>query len=160
MARATILFAHGGGFCKETWNPIIRRMRESPLFKNVPTDFKTFDFHYHGNRRDESVKPVVNEIGPQSVRVQHPAQELTRWTSAQVLEEVKAIRAKKPRPHPLIGVAHSMGASALWNIEVQNPGTFDGLVLFEPMFGTYLPGGGDKVVDFLVSLTLQRESTW
>lgn len=159
MARATLLFAHGGGFCKETWGPIARRVRESPLFKSVPTDFETFDFQFHGGRRDESVAPVVDLSNPQSPRVQHPAQDLIRWSSAQVLEEVKAIRARKPKPHPLIGVGHSMGAAALWNTEVQHPGTFDGLVLFEPVYGKSLPGG-EAVADFLVSLTLQRESSW
>lgn len=159
MARATLLFAHGGGFSKETWNPIIRRVLESQLLQSVATDVETFDFQYHGSRRDESVAPVIDLSNPQSPRVQHPAQDMTRWTSAQVLEEVRAIRTMKPTPHPLIGVGHSMGAAALWNIEVQYPGTFDGLVLFEPVYGKN-PPGGEAGVDFMVSLNLQRESSW
>lgn len=164
MTRATLLFAHGGGFCKETWDPIIRRLRSSPMLQHAArtTDFVTFDFKYHGINRDESVTPIVDFSKPQSPRVHHPAQDLTRWTTADVLDQVRAIQhvqAKSPEPHALIGIGHSMGACALWNTEILHPGTFDGLILFEPVYGANIPGG-NAVADFLVALTLQREASW
>lgn len=52
-----------------------------------------------------------------------------------------------------------MGATAMWNTEVQHPGTFDDLILFEPGFSPK-SAAGEAVRDFMVALTLQRESRW
>ncbi|KAE9283695.1 hypothetical protein PF001_g22731 [Phytophthora fragariae] len=132
MSRSTtLLFAHGGGFCKDTWEPIIRRLRDSSLLQTVSTRFVSFDFKYHGSNRDESVAPQINLEDPRGPRVHHPATDLTAWTSADVLQQARALKNESVDTS-LIGIAHSMGASAMWNTEVQHPGTFDGLVLFEP----------------------------
>ncbi|KAG7387078.1 hypothetical protein PHYPSEUDO_014732 [Phytophthora pseudosyringae] len=53
-----------------------------------------------------------------------------------------------------------MGAGALWNAEVQDPGTFDALILFEPLHGEEDPAMTDKVTSFLVTATLQRKASW
>ncbi|KAE8895270.1 hypothetical protein PF005_g882 [Phytophthora fragariae] len=160
MPAATLLFAHGGGFCKEIWDPIIRRLKSSPVVQQVATEFVTFDFPYHGTKRDESVAPQVDVNG---LRVSHPAQNLVPSTTAEVRRQVQLIRekhdAKEPRP-ALIGIGHSMGAGALWNAEVRDPGTFDALIMFEPVYGLNDPQRADEVTSFLVSVTLQRESTW
>ncbi|KAG7380827.1 hypothetical protein PHYBOEH_011289 [Phytophthora boehmeriae] len=152
---ATLLFAHGGGFCKESWEPIMRRLKASPLLQGaVNTQFTSFDFKYHGANRDESVEPQIDLSNPLSPRVHHPAADLTAWTSAQLLQEVRALKDRNVDT-PLIGIGHSMGASAMWNTEAQYPGTFDGLILFEPVFGAI--GDSDAVTSFLVSITLKRE---
>ncbi|GMF54094.1 unnamed protein product [Phytophthora fragariaefolia] len=157
MSRlATLLFAHGGGFCKETWAPIVRRLQDSPLLQAVSTRVVSFDFKYHGSNRDESVAPVIDLKNPRGPRVHHPAADMTAWTSVEVLQQARALKSESVDT-PLIGVAHSMGASAMWNIEAQHPGTFDGLILFEPVYGKL---ESDDVTTFLVSITLQRESSW
>ncbi|KAG7380828.1 hypothetical protein PHYBOEH_011290 [Phytophthora boehmeriae] len=156
-STATFLFAHGGGFCKEVWEPIMRRLSDSPLLQGaVGTRFVNFDFKYHGSNRDESEEPQVDLRNPSSPRVHHSAGDLTTWTTKEVLQQVRALQSKYPGS-PLIGIGHSMGACALWNTEVQYPGTFDGLVLFEPVYGDM---NVDMVTDFLVSITLKRESSW
>jgi len=161
----TLLFAHGGGFCKETWEPIIRRIRESPLLSTAAIECVTFDFKYHGGRRDETVVPVIDRSNPASMRVQHPAQDLVSWISADAWEQVRAERAKSQTQaplesqHELIGIGHSMGAVALWKTEVEHPGTFDGLVLFEPGYGGTF-SRGEAVKDFVVSVALEREKSW
>ncbi|KAG6946597.1 hypothetical protein JG687_00016607 [Phytophthora cactorum] len=152
---ATLLFAHGGGFCKETWEPIRRRLKSSSLLQTVNTQFVSFDFKYHGSNRDESVEAKVDLDNPAGPRVHHPASDLTAWTSAEVLQQARAVKSKSVDT-PLIGIGHSMGASAMWNTEAQYPGTFDGLILFEPVYGNL----SSNIATFLVSITLQRESSW
>ncbi|OWZ00538.1 Serine protease [Phytophthora megakarya] len=156
---ATLLFAHGGGFCKQIWDPVIRRLQSSHLLQAA--EFVTFDFPYHGTKRDESVAPELDVKNPTSPRVWHPAQDLVPLTTAEVQCQVQKFREKYKEKRPaLIGIGHSMGAGALWNTEVQSPGTFDALVLFEPVYGQEDPAMADKVTSFLVSATLQRKSSW
>ncbi|GMF54096.1 unnamed protein product [Phytophthora fragariaefolia] len=154
----TLLFAHGAGFCKEIWEPITRRLGESSLLQNaaVNTEFVTFDFRYHGSNRDESEPPQLDLSNPEAPRVHHSSGDLTTWTSAEILERVQALKSKSP-DRLLIGIGHSMGACALWSAEIQQPGTFDGLILFEPVYGN---ANVDHIVNFLVSITLQRQSSW
>ncbi|KAG2761279.1 hypothetical protein JG687_00006810 [Phytophthora cactorum] len=163
MPGATLLFAHGGGFCKQIWDPIIRRLKNSPLVQQVATEFVVFDFLYHGGKRDESVTPALNVSNPTSPRVSHPAQDLVPWTTAEVQRQVQLLEEKYDtegeRP-ALIGIGHSMGARALWNTEVQDPGTVDGLILFEPVYGDKDPAMTDKIASFLVATTLQRKASW
>ncbi|CEG37478.1 uncharacterized protein PHALS_05069 [Plasmopara halstedii] len=163
MQAATLLFAHGGGFCKEIWNPIIRRLQELLITQQVTAKFVVFDFPYHGTKRDESIVPTVDWSNPASPRVHHPAQNLITWTTAEVQQQVRLLNDKydydSKRP-ALIGIGHSMGAGALWNTEVQCPGTFDGLILFEPVYGEEDPAVVDKVASFLVDATLKRKTSW
>ncbi|POM72509.1 Serine protease family S33 [Phytophthora palmivora] len=130
----------------------MRRLKRSPLLQN--TQFVNFDFKYHGSNRDESIEARIDLDNPDGPRVYHPASDLTTWTSAEVLQQARALKTSNT---PLIGIGHSMGASAMWNTEVQYPGTFDGLILFEPVYGNLKP---HEVTTFLVSITLQRESSW
>lgn len=153
---ATLLFAHGGSFCKEIWSPIIRRLVVSPVLQNadVATECVAFDFLYHGSRRDESVKVEMDLSNPSAPQVNHPSRDLVGWTSAQVLQEVRALQAAGHRT--LIGVGHSMGAGALWKTEIEHPGTFAGLILFEPVLESTSP----DILKYLVSGALQRQSRW
>ncbi|KAE9043780.1 hypothetical protein PR001_g3168 [Phytophthora rubi] len=138
MSRpATLLFAHGGGFCKETWEPIIRRLRDSSLLQSASTRFVSFDFKYHGSNRDESVAPQIDLENPRGPRVHHPANDLTAWTSAEVLHQARALKNDSVDT-PLIGIAHSMGGVCYVEHGVNS----------------------DVVTNFLVSVTLQRESSW
>lgn len=153
---ATLLFAHGGSFCKEIWSPIIRRLVASPLLQNasVATECVAFDFQYHGSRRDESVKPKIDLSDPSGPQVHHPSRDLVGWTSAQALQEVHALQANGH--HTLIGVGHSMGAGALWKTEIEHPGTFAGLILFEPVLESTSP----DALKYLVPGALQRQAHW
>ncbi|TYZ68952.1 hypothetical protein PybrP1_005121 [[Pythium] brassicae (nom. inval.)] len=161
----TLLFAHGNGFCKQVWDPIVRRLQASPLLRQpaTSTEFVTFDLPFHGANRDESVPATLLLDDSSTPRVKHPSSAWADWAPAAVLEQVQALRRaqdenKLPRTK-LIGVGHSMGAASLWKAEVQHPGTFDGLVLFEPiyMLRTKESRGSGS---FLVSVTLKRESKW
>eukprot|EP00644_Phytophthora_capsici_P006402 jgi/Phyca11/127068/e_gw1.66.194.1 len=138
------------------WEPIVRRLKASSLLQTVNTQLVSFDFKYHGINRDESVSAKIDLENPSGPRVHHPAVDVTAWTSADVLQQVQAVKSKNDKT-PLIGIGHSMGASAMWSTEVQHPGTFDGLILFEPVYGNLI---SSAATNFLVPITLQRESVW
>lgn len=156
--RPTLLFAHGGGLCKEAWEPIMRRVRASPLLQRTPTTLQSLDFPYHGSRSDNSIAPRVFAIGPKAQRSVHP---INAWVSIATQEIVDYVREfKKQHPAaPLVGIGHSMGAVALWLAEIRHPGSFDGLVLFEPMYGLSKPETA-YLQDMLVGATLRREAQW
>ncbi|KAL4110501.1 hypothetical protein PRIC1_002192 [Phytophthora ramorum] len=159
---ATLLFVHGGGFCKNCWDPIVRRLKGAPQLAGA--EFVTFDFNWHGSNYDHSVAPQVDRSNPDKPRVSHPAKDITAWAPQQVWQQVQQIRANQRAQGqsdqtPLIGVGHSMGAMALWKTEVMHPGTFAALSLFEPGYGIRKPEN-DFTVDFLVALALQREAKW
>jgi len=182
----TLFFVHGGGFCKEIWAPIIRRVQQSPVWSsdaNVRFQVEAIDLPFHGSNRDnhggvtsaDAVEPRITcdnkrALVP-SCRVLHPANAWVKWTTAAVLRSVDQWRdahsidgsevlASTPR-RLLIGIGHSMGASALWNAEVTRPGSFAGLVLFEPIYGHRKEyDASAELLDMVVAVTLQRESTW
>lgn len=161
--QVTLLLAHGGGFCKEIWDPIVRRLQDSPLLQDARTEIVAFDFPFHGSKRDESVAPQVKFLSPKSQRVEHPASEWVYWGPEEVHRQVQQLRRNrgenKHERTKLIGIGHSMGAAALWKTEVKHPGTFDGLILFEPVYGPSDAESSQKA-DFLVSIALQREAKW
>ncbi|KAH7492353.1 hypothetical protein PRIC2_002010 [Phytophthora ramorum] len=166
--KVTLLFAHGSGFCKDTWDPITRRLSELQMLKDVPTDVVTFNFPYHGDKRDPAALQSfhVDLSNPRAPRVWNGKHDLVEWAARAVQEQVAAwkekVKTEDPEgemEHKLIGVGHSMGAAGLWATEVAHPGTFEGLILFEPVLAQSTPET-DYMVDFLVSLTLQRAVTW
>ncbi|GLD92640.1 hypothetical protein PINS_up001219 [Pythium insidiosum] len=162
MAAATLLFAHGGGFCGKIWEPITRRLAASALLQRTPAEMITFDFPYHGARRDVSQPATLRVENTPHPRVQHVAgSTLTKWTQEEVERQVRKIRADKRNERvPLIGIGHSMGACGLWTTEIKHPGTFAGLILFEPVHNVNVHPDSDATIDFLVSITLPRKWTW
>lgn len=156
--HVTLLFVHGAGFCRQVWEPLIRRLRASPLLGGDGVSFVAIDLPYHGVNHDDSVPArVLYENGSQErPRVSHPGNDWVSWSSAAVYKVALELR----RPESVvIGIGHSMGAAALWKAESAHPGTFHGLVLFEPIYGP--PRGGDsRQLDFMVDITLQRASEW
>lgn len=154
----TLLFAHGGGLCKEAWAPIMRRVGVSPLLQRVPSALESVDFPYHGSKRDNSVAPRVFAIGPKAQRSVHPINAWVSIATQEIVDYVRAFKSQNPTA-PLIGIGHSMGAVALWLAEIRHPGSFDGLVLFEPMYGLTKPETS-YLQDMLVGATLRREAQW
>lgn len=95
--------AHATGFCKELWEPVIRRARR-------PWRVKAPDLRGHG---DSSPPPLP----------------LDWWDLARDLLAVVDHTAED-RP---VGLGHSSGAAALAMAELLRPGTFRALVLVEPI---------------------------
>ncbi|KAG7387083.1 hypothetical protein PHYPSEUDO_014737 [Phytophthora pseudosyringae] len=158
---ATLLFAHATGFCKQVWDPVIRRLKLSPLLQGAATQFVTYDQPYHGVNRDNSVPAQLcpKSDDPKTPRVKHPMNNWPAISADAAWGQVQKLQSTRAERRPLIGIGHSMGAAALWATEAKHPGTFDGLILFEPIYGE-VDEAYSKKADFLVSLTLAREKKW
>ncbi|KAG6958669.1 hypothetical protein JG688_00010408 [Phytophthora aleatoria] len=158
---STLLFAHATGFCKQVWDPVIRRLKLSPLLQDAVDQYVTYDQPYHGVNRDNSVLGQVyyKNDDPSAPRVSHPMNKWPEISADAAWAQVQKLQSTGTESRPLIGIGHSMGAAALWATEAKHPGTFDGLILFEPIYGE-VDAEFDKKADFLVSLTLAREKKW
>ncbi|KAL3667234.1 hypothetical protein V7S43_007469 [Phytophthora oleae] len=151
-ASPVLLFAHGAGFCKEIWAPIIRRMQQHSRLQHV--EFVSVDLPFHGSNRDNSVAAHVDEKG---THVTHPANNAIALASVALLQRAQQLSSTG---RSVIGIGHSMGAAALWKAEVSRPGTFKGLVLFEPIYGPPVPKGANRLLNFMADVTLKREWKW
>lgn len=158
--RVTLLLVHGAGFCRQVWQPLVRRLRASPLLVGAgEVSFVAIDLPFHGVHGDASAPArVYYEDGAKDrPRVSHPGNEWVSWSSAAVYKAASGLQ----RPDGVvIGIGHSMGAAALWRAEAAHPGTFHGLVLFEPIYGSPRGGGDSRQLDFMVDVTLKRASEW
>ncbi|POM75437.1 Hypothetical protein PHPALM_7462 [Phytophthora palmivora] len=151
-----LLFVHGTNFCKEIWRPIERHLKKLPLLRCMSdVHFESIDLPYHGSKRDDSVVAVVDEM---TATVHHPASKFVTLSAEAVHREVQLLRIKFGS-RPIVGIGHSMGAVALWNVEARAPGTFGGLVFFEPFVeepGTREP----KIQRYIFNLALKRQCRW
>lgn len=112
------VFAHANGFCKEMWRPITRLLPE--------LDSVALDQRGHGS----------SAIGPSP---------FDWWDLGRdVLTAVEALAMAEGR----IGVGHSSGGAALAMSEIIHPGTWDRLVLIEPIVfpGPYRRGDDHPLV--------------
>lgn len=98
-----VLWSHATGFCKETWYPVLNHA------EGVPSVL--VDQRGHGD----------SELGPAP---------LDWWDLGR---DLAAISAGFGKESPRLGVGHSSGATALIMAELLRPGTFDRLVLIEPV---------------------------
>lgn len=98
-----LVFVHATGFCKEVWRPVVGHFSGS-------NEVLALDQRGHGE----------SEVGPSP---------FDWWDLGR---DVLALIAETG-PGSRIGVGHSSGAAALVMAEVMAPGSFDGLVLVEPI---------------------------
>lgn len=159
--RLVLLFLHGGGFNKETWEPIIKRVTNSSLLHQVPCEIQTMDWPFHGENAEYSVEPVQWYDGPKKrwPRVDHPAKHWPEWAPRELYKRIQAIQSEGPVQ--IVVVAHSMGATAAMLVEMTYPGTLAGLVAFEPICnGNMAPEQCIVAVNVMVANTLKREAQW
>lgn len=114
--RNTYLLCHAGGLCKQVWDPVVTRLRDTldACGTNGGDRMVTFDFPFHGI---EGAR-------------QGSSKRWDRWATAKVADVLKTLKGGSSS---CIGIGHSMGAAALLRAEVANPGSFKKLILFEPV---------------------------
>ena len=110
-ADELLLLAHGTGFCKEIWRPVVSSLRD----QGVTAVALAWDVRGHG---------------------QAPALELPAswWTLGRDLVGlIDSLAGAGRLPESVVGIGHSMGGTVLVMAELLRPGTFTGLVLIEPV---------------------------
>jgi pimeloyl-ACP methyl ester carboxylesterase len=114
-APPLLLLTHATGFMRAQWLPVLEELAQLP--GAPPCDFAALDFAGHGDSQAPPPPPSA-------------------W-SDYCVDNVRAVLAAEaaagaPRRF-VLGAGHSMGAAALAQAELRNPGTFAALVLVEPV---------------------------
>lgn len=108
VGNPTLAFSHATGFCKEVWAPSVASLREAEV--GLPA--VAWDYRCHGDA------PTIEG-------------EIDWWMFAEdALSVIGDLR-------PCVGIGHSMGGAALVMAELAQPGTFEALLLIEPII---IPG--------------------
>lgn len=101
----TTAMLHATGFCKEVWKPVVAELRSLGHRQSVVL----WDQPGHGHTRLREGNIDWWDAGHESFEV------------------------VGGRPRPVTGVGHSSGGAALAMAEISRPGTFEQLLLFEPI---------------------------
>ena len=121
-----ILFVHATGFVKEVWGPVVAEVRAA----GVEGPCVAIDQRGHGD--SDTPQPPFH------------------W--AELGSDVASLRTELDGAW--LGVGHSSGAAAIAMAEINAPGTFEALLLIEPIV---LPPPHERVEDHeLVRMTLRR----
>jgi len=121
--HVVVLMVHGNGFCKELWLPVIddciRGLRSLPAAPPPPrsVQFVALDLPCHGDSQ-----PISSP--------------LDWWKFGEVILEVVHKQGYRKQHSVMIGVGHSLGGAVLLMAQVLKPGTFDRLLVIEPIINT------------------------
>lgn len=109
-----LVFCHANGFCKEVWRPIIALLGKQDAA--LGCDVLALDLTGHG----ETTRSCTGEFS---------------WydLSKDVLSCLAARLDEGNRYKNIVGIGHSIGATAVMQAEILKPGTFDGIMGIEPI---------------------------
>ncbi|KAL7319837.1 hypothetical protein PS15m_002926 [Mucor circinelloides] len=130
--KMAFLFSHPGGFHKEIFHPVMRRLKDHlrSLREYDQTDitFISWDERNHG----DSARLNEGHLSEQ-YRVCDSAAD-----TKQVIDVFGLNTAKYDQ---FIGIGHSMGCNTMLLCEYYYPGVFDGMCLVEPIISADIHGG-------------------
>eukprot|EP01138_Halocafeteria_seosinensis_P015478 gb/GECG01015796.1/.p1 GENE.gb/GECG01015796.1/~~gb/GECG01015796.1/.p1 ORF type:complete len:224 (+),score=16.07 gb/GECG01015796.1/:1-672(+) len=153
-----MLLAHGGSFCKETWNPFVSALDRFLTAGGKGADILALDFSGHGDswRKEVNLSPGGGFPSADVSHVIEYIRNLGEHRTEQLFQPVPQVSRVNVNEHtgdqlPLPGnrtlyaVGHSMGGTAILGVEQRNPGTFHRMVCFEPIvFPQELSRGEDS----------------
>jgi pimeloyl-ACP methyl ester carboxylesterase len=108
MTEPTVLFTHAAGLCKEVWHPVLTQLGVDVAISSAVAQFHLLDFRGHGTRAEPPSADGANWIVDAPVDVLEFADAFIaqHTTSAHTTSAVVNTAG-------LIGVGHSLGATAL-----------------------------------------------
>ncbi|GAB5593045.1 hypothetical protein Unana1_07945 [Umbelopsis nana] len=143
-----ILWSHANGFHKETLHPLMRRVAKKlqiPSYQDINFEFYAWD----GRNQGDSGRLNVDHL-PLTFSWQDHASDIH-----QIVEQLDL---KTPQTQ-LIGIGHSVGATATILCEFRYPGTFDAIIALEPILQVdVVPEPLRKKLPMLASR--KRRDTW
>ncbi|KAI9017354.1 Alpha/beta hydrolase fold-1 [Gaertneriomyces semiglobifer] len=123
LPKVNILCVHGNSMCKETWEPVIRKLFASPIGGRIRAAY-ALDVRNHGD------SAVLNK----DVAIQNQLHHFD-WSDGarDVLEVANFIREGCEKNDVLVGLGHSFGGAQLLLGSVLKPRVFANFILVEPM---------------------------
>lgn len=150
--RVLLVCAHANGFCKECWHPLLEDMQVR-ADSDEDVDALCLDLAGHGSSAPFAL-PVEMDVLGKSV---------SSALAECLASEAAGAQGHGPQTTRIVGVGHSIGATALLNAEHAKH-TFERLLLVEPII---LPPGPDGVyptergaANPLSLATLKRRTTF
>ena len=129
-----LVFCHANGFCKEVWGPVIAALGKHT---RVSFDVLALDLTGHGQTTRSTDDFCWYDL------------------SRDVLSCVAARLDESNEYKNIVGIGHSIGATAVIQAEILLPGTFDSLMAIEPIIPP--PSCAPLTTDSrIVSSTLKR----
>ena len=115
MSRDTFFFVHANGLCAEVWNPVITEL--SALLPH--SRCHSLNILGHGNA---AALPASQGL-------------VVSWAAlaADIYRQIHERCGERSADEAWWGVGHSLGGSLLLMIETLHPGSFSGLILWEPV---------------------------
>ncbi|EGB04114.1 hypothetical protein AURANDRAFT_67480 [Aureococcus anophagefferens] len=111
-----LLFAHGGGYNRGIWTLVLRELQNNSHELVHCCEVIAFDWTSHGSSRQLSPVFDQNDWG-----------KILAGDVRELLDDIGSIG------RPTYGVGHGMGGTGFALAEIATPGTFDGILLLEPM---------------------------
>jgi len=145
--QCQILFAHCTSMVKEAWRPLYSHLNDALDARGIAAEAIGFDFSLHGSTGRRNLTKDQKKAGKRLKWIEFCPNDIFS-----VLEKVR-----RPKV-PLVGVGHSMGGAGLTFAELERPGTFDHLILYEPILRP--PGEQPSGVSPMVTGTLKRRCKW
>lgn len=148
----TLVLAHATGFCKGVFNPLVSALTadnsnaasvKSTAGAAGNARVISFDFSGHGASASRQADPthwdamctkdIVEVLTTKGLPVGRASTRPASTISTSTLAGRSSGAAGRSQRKPLIGIGHSMGAAGLLLTEMAHPGTFDGIIAFEPI---------------------------
>ena len=149
-----VLLAHANGFNREVWRGVEAEVAAVAAEQGLAGRVQTFpiDLPGHGLTGDpipEGELPSWDAVGACIRREVEALREAARQELAAQMVLSGRLGAEDTLEPVVLGVGHSLGGAGCVTAEVQARGTFDRLLLWEPILFTPLntrkaAGGGDK----------------
>ncbi|KAI7877493.1 alpha/beta-hydrolase [Lichtheimia hyalospora FSU 10163] len=152
ISSIAFVWSHGTSFHKEMLHPLMKRfldaLRRLPQYERIDFVFYGWDSRNHG----DSARLNDGHVNtPGYTWIDHGMD----------TQQVVSAMGLKQKHNKVIGVAHSVGGTAMLLAEFMHPGTFDGICVIDPVMNIKPREQSKRGERFPMSAAiLKRRDTW